>query len=199
MDTNSPTLFQMTPRCFACHDLGLEYQDGGVASQCWRIAAGAPHNSQNAAAQMIERALREMRIEKVAIDRHTFEVARSLAEFTSANPAKRDDLIKRHFTFTASALRNFHAAIEILRKVWLLPVGSRKGTHDESPAGYWIITDAADFAEWFATAKTAPITQLTTIHRLAKRNFPILAEQMDIEFYNDVCDPSPLGRTQVAA
>jgi hypothetical protein len=199
MQTNSPT--PMIPRCIACHDLGLEYAEGGMARQCWRIKAGAAHNPQNAAAQMVERSLREMRIEKVAIDRHTFEVVRSLAEFTTENPAKRDELIGRHFTCWAgsTAIRNLHNVIEILRKVWLLPVGSRKGNHDDSPAGYWIIVTAEDFADYFNQAKAAPITQLTTLHRVAKRNFPIFAEQFELEFYNDIDDPSSLGTTAVAA
>ena len=131
---------------------------------------------------MIERAIRELRVEKRPIDQHTFFVAQTLMPFTAERPCKRDWLIDKHFTFSASSLRKFHDTIETLRKDWLLPVGSRK----ESPGGYWIITDAADFAAWFDRAKSAPITQLTTIYRNAKRNFPVFAEQMELEFWNDI-------------
>jgi len=184
------TLFNMTPRCFACGDLGLIWTDGRV-STCWRLRAGAVHNRPNEAAQMIERAVRNLMIAKRPIDQHVFHVAQSLIGFTSDRPCKRDVLIERHFTFSASSLRKFHETIETLRKEWVLPVGSRK----ESPGGYWIITDIDDFAKWVARAKAAPITQLTTIYRNAKRNFPVFAEQMELEFWSDmdVAEPSPLA------
>ena len=68
--------------------------------------------------------------------------------------------------------------IEDLRSEWLLPVGARK----DDPSGYWIITDAADFAEWFTRSKSSPLTQLTTIHRVARRHFPTFAGQIELDF-----------------
>jgi hypothetical protein len=87
----------------------------------------------------------------------------------------------------ANQLRKFHAAIEELRRVWMLPIGSRK----DSPAGYWIITDVKDFEEWINRSKSAPITQLTTIYKVAKRNFPIFAEQMELDIFNDAENDLP--------
>lgn len=187
MDTNAPTLFTMVPRCFACDDTGFELSSEGIISTCWRVRAGAVHNEPSEAAKMIARATHHLMIERVAIDRHVFDIAKTLARHTSAMPCKRDRLIDIHFGHSTSDVRNCAAAIETLRKVWLLPVGSRK----ESPSGYWIITETADFHAWVIRAKAAPITQLTTIHRVAKRNFPVFAEQMELDFFRDM-QPQPL-------
>lgn len=182
------TLFDMVPRCFACDDTGVELSADGVVSTCWRVRAGAAHNEPREAVKMILRSIHHLRIERVPIDRHVFEVAKQLARHTSDKPCKRDRLVETHFSHNPlSAVRNCATAIETLRKVWLLPVGSRK----ESPSGYWIITEMADFAAWVLRAKAAPITQLTTIHRVAKRNFPVFAEQMELDFFRDI-EPTPI-------
>ncbi len=187
-ETNvTPTLFNMTPRCFECNDLGLTLPDNGLPSVCWRIQAGAVHNEANAAAKMIEQALRQLSIEKVFIDRHLFDVAATLAHYTSEMPCKKERAIELHFNYTAAALRVFHQSIETLRKVWLLPVASRK----EPPSGYWIATTSEEFEDYYERSKSAPITQLTTMHRLAKRNFPIFAEQMELDIFNNIEQQQP--------
>ena len=177
------------PRCFHCGDLGFDVDKFGVVSTCWRIPTGTPHNEANEAAKMIERACRSLMIEKVAIDQHVFHVAKTLTQYTTATPCNRDWLLDAHFQHTPSSLRNLASVIETLRKVWLMPIGSRK----ESPSGYWIIIDAEDFANWVTHAKAAPVTQLTTIHRVAKRNFPVFADQLELDFWRD------MGTQQVQA
>lgn len=187
MDTNTPTLFNLVPRCFTCGDLGFELING-VPATCWRRRSGAAHNEPSPALAMIARAIEKLQIAQAPIDPHALEVAKTLARHTSAKPCKRDRLVEVHFNHhPTSAVRNCAATIETLRRVWLLPVGSRK----ESPSGYWIITSMEDFADWVERAKSAPITQLTTIHRVAKRNFPVFADQMELDFWKDL-DPQPL-------
>lgn len=188
MSTDTQTLFDSTPRCFACGDIGFDLMPDGVITRCWRQAAGADHAEPNEAAKIVARAIHRMMIEKVVADRHAFDVVKSLVRFTRDKPCRREKMLDMHFAFSASSLRNFHSCIETLRKVWLLPVGSRK----VAPAGYWIITEIGDFADWVERAKSAPITQLTTIHRLAKRNFPVFAEQMELDFWNDI-DMTPIA------
>lgn len=185
------TLFNMTPRCIACSDLGLTLGTDGNVNACWRLRAGAPHNEPSPAALMIQRAIEKLRIAKVAIDPHAFAVAVTLMPYTTKMPCKRDRLVDAHFLHAGDSVRKCAAMIETLRRVWFLPVGSRK----ENPTGYWIITSMEDFANWVEAAKAAPITQLTTIHRVAKRNFPVFAEQMELEFWKDmdVVEPSPLA------
>ncbi len=63
--------------------------------------------------------------------------------------------------------------------------GTAVGSRKQEPSGYWIITDLEDFKEWFDRVKAAPITQLTTIHRVAKANFPVFAEQIEMDFWTD--------------
>ncbi len=168
--------------CFACGDLGFTLDGTGVINQCWRQKSGIDHNLPNEAAKMIARAVQNLTTERVPIDQHVFGVAKTLSRYTSESPCKRDRLADIHFAHVRDPKRECALLIETLRKVWLLPVGGRK----EPPFGYWLITDIDDFAEWVSRAKAAPITQLTTIHRVAKRNFPIFAEQMELEFYNDI-------------
>lgn len=176
-----PTLFDLSPRCFECSDLGFTLNREGQISTCWRISAGAAHNPASAAAQMLRLAANRLMIRKIVIDPHVFQVARQIAAGTAEKPVKREQLIEGNFQYTRLSLRAFQGVVETLRSVWLLPVGSRKG----DPSGYWIVTDADDFKSWVERAKSAPLTQLTTIHRVAKANFPVFAEQMEIEFWKD--------------
>lgn len=175
-------LFDSVRRCHECQDIGFVVSKDGEFNWCWRARAGAEHNKQSPAAFVLQRAVEQLRIAKITIEPHIFYVARQIAAGTSAEPVKREKLIEGNFTYSKSPLRMFHKAVETLRSVWLLPVGSRK----EAPAGYWICTDQKDFAEWVERAKSAPVTQLSTIHRVAKRNFPLFAEQLELQFFNDI-------------
>lgn len=181
------TLFDMRPQCWQCRDTGIWITPTGMASQCPRRQTGVPHNEPNDAARMLQRAVTRLTARRIVVNPHLFAIARDLTESTSLRPCERDRLIQKHFSYSSSQLRHFHRAVEELRRIWLLPVGSRK----DPPAGYWIITTLEDFKAWFERSKSAPITQLTTIHRVAKRNFPIFAEQMELEFWNDFKDDDP--------
>lgn len=177
-------LFDMELDCYQCGDTGLWAQPNGTIATCPRLVNGAPHNEPSAAAKMFQRAVRGLADRKVDLDHHAFDVAKTLVKYSTANPCERRVLIRRHFLHVngeRSQIRKLQGVIEDLRRTWLLPVGSRK----EEPSGYWIITDAADFAEWVERTKSAPIKQLSTIHNVAKRNFPVFAEQLDLEFWKD--------------
>jgi hypothetical protein len=144
------------------------------------------HRKPNAAAKSVQKAITELKRTEARIDSRLFEMAKMLIHFSSGKPCERTEILVKFFNYLpmtpGNQLRKFHAAIEELRRVWLLPIGSRKDT----PSGYWIITDVEDFSAWLQRSNAAPITQLTTNYKVAKRNFPIFAEQMELEFFNDV-------------
>lgn len=171
-------LFDAYDRCHECGDIGFTV-DGDASRWCWRAKATSAHNPPNAAARMLRRAVEHLMVRKLRIDAQHFSIASMLTRFTTDAPFDKARLLESHFTLP---LRNFHYVIEDLRRIWLLPIGSRKF----APSGYWIITDEADFKSWVAIAKSAPVTQLSTIAAVAKRNFPIFAEQLELEFWNDM-------------
>lgn len=165
-------------RCFHCLDLGFTLAGRNV-HRCWRMVGGVPHNEPNAAALIILNAVDRLPAAVVVSD-HVVQLLAALAAATSSAPLQRDVILEKHFGYmTPSArLRRFHRVVEDLRGVWLLPVGSRK----DPPSGYWIITDEADFKAWADKYRSAPLTQLTTLHHVAKRNFPVFARQLEIDF-----------------
>lgn len=164
---------QPVPRCFECGDLGFRLADG-MPHQCWRVRANAPHNDPNPAALMLRRAVDRLFKYGVPIDVQHFEIAKLLTRFSSERPFDKAKTLELHYPMP---LRSFMGIVEDLRKVWLLPIGARK----HPPSGYWIITDEDAFREYLETAKTAPITQLSTIYRVARANFPVLAGQLELE------------------
>jgi hypothetical protein len=171
------------PRCF---DSGIWLTPTNKVEVCPRVQLGETHAQPNEASLRLRKATNRLFFRQIWIHAQIFDLARILTNFDSNNPASRKDLMHVFFADTelseAHRLRKFHGFIEELRKVWLLPIGSRKS----EPSGYWIITDLDDFKTWFERVKSAPITQLSTIHKVAKFNFPIFAEQLELEFWNDV-------------
>jgi len=172
-------------RCFACCDLGFVVQKKRSVIGCFRRIAAVPHNEPNAAAVMLRRSAERIQGLRLQIDSEPFYLARYLTNFTCSEPAAGRQIIERQFgyvTGVSTGLRKLADTIETLRKVWRLPVGSRK----RSPTGYWIITDADDFAEWTQHARSAAITQLSTIYAVAKTNFPVFADQLYLDFAEQI-------------
>ncbi|MGE3385075.1 MAG: hypothetical protein AB7L70_19285 [Pyrinomonadaceae bacterium] len=176
--------------CFECSDLGFTVEQN-AKRLCWRRHFDG-HAAANDAAGILERAVDRLMVRKIQIDHHAFEIAKVLTRYTTDRPFDKGDLLTAHLSMS---LRSFQHIIEDLRKVWLLPVGSRK----EPPSGYWIITDQTDFAEWVTRAKSAPITQLSTIHAVARRNFPVFAEQLELEFWQDMHGSDTVRQMKEAA
>jgi hypothetical protein len=178
--------FLINKFCPRCMDSGVWLTPKGRVETCPRIQLGEDHNPANEAALRFRRAVLRLQQRNITLGNQTFSVAQVLTNYTSARPCPRRDLLNFLFADTwiteEHKIRKLHYIVEELRKTWLLPVGGRK----HGPSGYWIITDLSEFKEWFEDVKAAPITQLTTIHRLAKFNFPIFAEQIELEFFNDV-------------
>ena len=171
-------LSPVTFLCDRCHDIGVRVSPAGVYEPCPAIVVGDEHADPSPQALMIQRAV--MRQPSIA-DSHLFDVARTLAAFSTASPCNRFELIERHFTFVhgpEAQRRALSYSIQKLRDEMLLPVGSRKS----KPSGYWIITDADDFETWFTEKKKQPLTELGSLHRLARTYWPVFAEQLELEF-----------------
>ena len=176
--------------CQRCNDLGLWLTPQGIIAVCPNIQLGYDHPPRSEASLAIERAGISLARRGITVSLSSFRVARAIARFSTDKPCGREYLINHCMEWAGSQkLRHLHAIIEDLRCTWFLPVGSRKGL----PHGYWICTDSTDFHEYFEAAKSAPIKQLTTLHGVAKANFPVFAHQLELEF------PDELARTAEAA
>lgn len=171
--------------CERCFDTGVWLTPLNAVEVCPKIQLGEIHAETNKGADLIKRSTALLKANRTWISPQVFDFARILSNYTSENPCPRQSLDFYFFDGTnltaENKLRKLHGIVEELRKVWLLPVGSRKF----EPSGYWIITELEDFKVWFNSVKAAPITQLTTIHKVAKHNFPVFAEQIELEFRND--------------
>ncbi len=183
------SLFQGEPsKCGRCHDAGVWLTPAGNIEVCPKIQVGdIPHNEPNKAAKLLERAGRSLLFRKIKPSQHAFNVARALTRFSTEKPCTAQKLIDRYFAWGGNQqLRHLAKAVEELRSVWLMPIGSRK----HQPYGYWIIEDEADYKQWFEATMSSPITQLSMLHRNAKANFPVFAEQIEMDFWNDMgsCD-----------
>lgn len=178
--------------CDRCFDTGIWLTPKNRVEVCPRIQIGAPHSEPNPAAFIVRRAALRIAAMELWINPQTFDLARLLSNFSSGDPCPRSEIFETFYGDTnlsyPNQLRKFHSLVEEMRRVWLLPVGSRK----DEPSGYWIITDLDDFKTWIGRVKAAPITQLSTIHKVARHNFPHFAEQMELEFWNDIQTESGL-------
>lgn len=171
--------------CERCLDTGVWLTPLNIIAVCPRIQCRETHNEPNKASLQLQRSANLMVDRQYRINPMCFDLARILTNYSSEKPCTRQSLFDHFFdsSFTEdNKKRALMGWVEELQKVWLLPIGSRK----VPPFGYWIITELEDFKEWFKHAKAAPITRLTTIHKVARHNFPIFAEQMELEFWNDI-------------
>ncbi|MCC7308296.1 MAG: hypothetical protein IT173_12075 [Acidobacteria bacterium] len=182
---NEP-LFEYIARCIVCADTHVSISPQGRIERCPLLRV-QPHNQPGPAAHVFGRAALRVAAARGPVNAKAFDLARFLTRFSSAVPCERSELIRVHFDYSVHKLRNLHSTVEVLRREWLLPVGSRK----DVPSGYWIITELDDFSRWVSRARSAPITQLTTIHRVAKANFPLFAEQLELDFWRDLSDSPP--------
>jgi hypothetical protein len=177
-------------RCTRCGDHGFWLTPMGIVTECPNLQLRFnDHPRPNDAAAKILLAGRQLARRDLVANPKCLDVARMLTQFTTSDPCPRQQLIDKYFGYArATKLREFHSVIEELRRLWLLPVASRKN----APAGYWIAVDQKDFAEWVVRAQSAPKTQLTTIFRLAKAHWPVYGEQLELGFWQDM-EPAPVA------
>ena len=152
--------------CTHCWDTGLapKLSDRGRCPAC----STAPR-AANAATALLSRAIRRRLDAEQPIEDRPFQLACLLTHFTTNRPIKRAPLQE----MMERGEREFKKQIEVLRRDWLLPIGSRKGT----PNGYWIITSEADFREWHQHFRRQALTEFATANKLLEQNFPGLLKR----------------------
>lgn len=174
--------------CERCFDTGIWLTPRNEVAVCPNVQLGKPHREPNEASLILRRSTNLLFEKQIWIQAQAFDLARLLTNFTTENPCPRQEIFATFYGATnlseSNQLRKFHSLIEELQKIWLLPVGARKN----EPSGYWIITDLADFKVWLKHAMSAPITRLSTLHKVARHNFPVFAEQMEFDFWHDFTD-----------
>lgn len=171
--------------CDHCFGIGLRINPLGVVEQCPTLQMNMPHRDLSPAGSRIARAVELLTRQRIAVDAVLFDIARSLARYTTEAPCGSRELIERHFSYVTgdeNRRRKVTNAIHDLQDIWLLPVGSRK----EKPSGYWIITEENDFRSFIERVMREPVTRLATLHRLAKANWPEFAEQMEMDLWKDM-------------
>lgn len=172
--------------CERCFDTGIWRDYSSNVGICPKIALREPHIAPNEASLILRQATNRLFVNKIWIHAFPFDLARILTKYDTSAPCPKQVVLDYFFADTelseANKLRRFHGLIEELRNIWLLPVGSRKA----EPSGYWIIQDVQDCTAWLNRAISAPKTQLATVWRCVKYNFPMLAGQQEFAFMNEL-------------
>lgn len=171
--------------CERCFDTGIWLTPANEIHRCPELTLGNEHLEPNEASKMVNRSARRLKNIGHYIPVFEFELARILTFYTKEDPCKREKIDLFFYQDTNLKVNDIERAvkklIENLRKIWLLPVGSSKA----KPYGYWIINNLKEYKDWYKVVTSAPITQLSTIHKNAKHNFPHFAEQIEIDFWRD--------------
>jgi hypothetical protein len=182
--SNNLSLYDLW-QCQECFDTWLVTEQNSP-SVCRRVRWDSEHALPNPAALRVRTEANRLFKAGVLLDTQCFNVARLLTCFTAENPMPRRMATDLFWGGTAKddlkRLREFQAVIATLRSHWLLPVcSSKSGT-----PGYWIATEQTEYERWFREHASAPITQFSALLRNAKHNYPVFAEQQELEFFGNV-------------
>ncbi|MFL5478704.1 MAG: hypothetical protein ACJ79X_06785 [Gemmatimonadaceae bacterium] len=190
-DTYQQSIIWTPTTCDKCFGIGHRISPTGKVERCPTLTVGdEAHVEITGAGRRIDRAIELLRRRGLEPDPVHFDIARSLSHYSTDVPCSSHELIERHFSYVPGAenrRRLVTRNIRYLRDIWLLPLASRK----EKPAGYWISIDEQDFRDYVDRALAAAKTEFSTIHRMAKANYPEFAEQLEINFFNDM-EPEPV-------
>jgi hypothetical protein len=150
--------------CRQCWDTGLapQTENRGRCGSC-----AGPGRARNPAAALLARAIHRRLAANQLVEERPFQLACLLTHFSTTRPIPRAPLQE----LMEVQEREFKKQIEILRRDWLLPIGSRKGR----PNGYWIITTEEDFMQWHRHFRQQALTEFSTANQLMEQNFPALA------------------------
>lgn len=164
--------------CRYCPDTNMLFSGSGKGAITGCMMCRSSKETRNAAANKLARAAFFRMQHDLEINQTDFEIARLLTLYTSDQPIKRE-IIDRYASTDERATKKH---IENLRDEWLLPIGSRK----TPPYGHWIIVEKNDYLRWEAEARRSPLTQLSTLWRLRKANFPEFAGQTELDFAQEI-------------
>jgi hypothetical protein len=171
--------FAGRPVCSDCWDTGVVVEQGGF-TRCERCVGR--HVDFSAPAMRLAETIWRRCEKNQPVDPRAFYVARALTHATSERPAPRHLLM----TVAQATERGVKDAARTLRRDWLLPIGSSRGTQEGQPSGYFWILTPAEFLSWSRTFRAQAIDELVTLHRLQKQNFAELSGQNDFDFTHDL-------------
>lgn len=155
--------------CRECWDTGLAPRPAnrGRCAVCTESK-----DEPNAAALLLAQAIRRRMQAEQPVDERPFQLACLLTHFSTKKPIPRAPLQE----LMEIGERDFKKVVEVLRRDWLLPIGSRKGR----PNGYWIITNEDDFLRWHQHFRQQALTEFSTANKLMERNFPNLVSRQTV-------------------
>lgn len=172
--------------CPMCWNSGLKMTPAKTIQCCPALQIKSDSHPVNYSAKSIHRATEWLNERFIAMNELQFDLARILSNFTATSPVKCRDLEQYFLGFTAldseSRRRKILKSIHDLKDGWQLPVGSSR----KPPEGFWLISTLEDFKRQVIVDKSQPITSLSLIHKVARRNFPIFAEQLELDFFGNV-------------
>ena len=171
--------FAGRPVCSDCWDTGVVLEQGGF-TRCERCV-GRHLDFSKPALRLAETIWRRCG-KKQPIDPRAYYIARVLTHATSERPAPR------HLLMAVAQVpeRTLKDVARTLRREWLLPIGSSRGTQEGQPAGYFWILTAAEFLAWSRTFRAQALDELVTLHKLQRHNFAELSGQDDFDFAHDL-------------
>ena len=73
--------------------------------------------------------------------------------------------------------RAIKALIRSLRREHQFPILSRKG----KPAGYWWCASSAEMEQWIHEFRSQALDELTTVSKIVRANYPMLAGQLRLD------------------
>jgi hypothetical protein len=171
------------PRCQYCWDTGL-WMPAGRVSVCPDLTLPS-HVISSIRANIIAREATRVQDLCKHLNENEFDIARFLTHFEKDTPCPREKLdYLLHGKITLQTARAVMKLIEILRSLWMLPVGSSR----VPPAGYWIITESKEYERWFDHALQASRTQFAKFYRNARHNYPHFASQLSFNFFEREVD-----------
>lgn len=160
--------------CRACLDTGVALTSKGP-QPCESCEAAGKQFSEAAVRFRVRLWL--VKDQGQAVDEAALRVALLLTHATFERPLQ-GKLLRAHLRLDERSLKS---AVETLRTVLLLPIGS----HRHPPYGYFWMRSPDEFNHWLKTMRGQAMTELVTGYRLFKAVYPELAGQESLTFSED--------------
>jgi AraC-like DNA-binding protein len=177
-------LFDKPPNCPDCQDTGWARHPKGGVIRCRRCQP-LPENSHPEASgfksmkSLASESLKEiggMRYEGASGQLRTDE--QKLLDLIRPHSYEHPIKIKDLMAATGYDERRIKDLCRTLRDYHLFPIGASR----QEPAGIFWITTAEAFLKYFHTIRAQALSELSTLHRMARKHFPELAGQLKLEF-----------------
>lgn len=161
--------------CPECSDTGIAMQLYGP-SEC-KVCA-YKERPFNPTARRIHDCVLELIARGTKIDAQLWEVARALAHSSFDAPVPGEKLQAK----LGIDRRTLSDRMKRLRDEWFLPALATR----QKPTGYYVATRPEHFELWRRHTYGQAMSELVTLYRLQRSNFPELAGQQTLDFVNAV-------------